>query len=321
MKRSLYGLFLIVLVFLLVAGATFYFAPLKVSDAGIRFRLWRHGVSSRYVNVDGYRIHYFDAPAAKGKAGTPLLLIHGLAARGEDWAPMIPALAAQGFHVYAPDLLGYGRSPRPNVDYSIGLEEKTVVDFLHAVGVQHADVGGWSMGGWIALKLTVDHPELVDRLVVYDSAGIYFPATFDVSLFTPRDGPGLERLQAMLTPHPATLPSFVQRAAIRKLDRNAWVIDRSVSAMVNGRDLLDFQLQRITRPTLIVWGGDDRLIPPSVGEAMHGAISGSSMLVVAGCGHLAPSECSAPVVSGTVGFLRAEPPIRGGEATVPGHYQ
>ena len=92
MKRSLYGLFLIMLVFLLVVGATFYFAPLKVGDAGIRFRLWRHGVRSRYVNVDGYRIHYFEAPAAKGKAGTPLLLIHGLAARGEDWAPMIPTL-------------------------------------------------------------------------------------------------------------------------------------------------------------------------------------------------------------------------------------
>ena len=86
-------------------------------------------------------------------------------------------LAAQGFHVYVPDLLGYGRSPKPDVDYSISLEEKTVVEFMQAVHVPRADVGGWSMGGWIAMKLALDHPEMVDRLVVYDSAGVYFPAT------------------------------------------------------------------------------------------------------------------------------------------------
>lgn len=321
MKRWLYGVLICVLLVVLGAAATFYFAPLRVGDAGVRLRLWRQGVDSRYVNVDGYRIHYFEAKAAQGQVGTPLLLVHGLGARGEDWAAMIPALRDKGFHVYALDLLGYGRSPRPDVDYSIALEEKTVVDFMQAVGVERADVGGWSMGGWIAMKLAIDHPERVDRLVVYDAAGIYFPATFTGSLFTPHDAAGLERLQAILSPHPEALPGFVQRAVITRLRRNAWVIDRSVGAMETGRDLLDFQLQRVTAPTLVVWGADDELIPVSVGEAIHRDIPGSAMLVVAGCGHLAPLECSAPVVSGTVGFLRAEPALRGGEATVPGHYQ
>ena len=98
---------------------------------------------------------------------------------------MIPALAAKGFHVYVPDLLGYGRSPKPDVDYSISLEEQTVAQFMQAVHVARADVGGWSMGGWVAMKLALDHPEMVDRLVVYDSAGVYFPATFEPELFTP----------------------------------------------------------------------------------------------------------------------------------------
>ena len=117
--------------------------------------------------------------------GTPLVLVHGLGARGEDWAAMIPALAAQGFHVYVPDLLGYGRSPKPDVDYSISLEEQTVAQFMQAMHVARADVGGWSMGGWIAMKLALDHPEMVDRLVIYDSAGTYFPATWEPDLFTP----------------------------------------------------------------------------------------------------------------------------------------
>ncbi|MEO6983375.1 MAG: alpha/beta fold hydrolase, partial [Edaphobacter sp.] len=104
--RSRWRVVVVVLVVLLVAaGFIFYFYPLGVAEQGVRFHLWRAGVRSKYVNAGGYRMHYFEALPPKGVAGTPLLLVHGLGARGEDWAAMIPALAAEGFHVYAPDLL------------------------------------------------------------------------------------------------------------------------------------------------------------------------------------------------------------------------
>ncbi len=175
------------------------------------------------------------------------------------------------------------------------------------------------MGGWVVAKLTVDHPELVDRLVLYDSAGIYFPATFDASLFSPSDKAGLEHLTHMLEPDPPKLPDFAVRAAIRKLQRNAWVIQRSVSAMTSGRDLLDFRLAHISRPTLIVWGDKDILIPVSVAESMHQLIPRSSLVFVQGCGHLAPAQCSAPVIATTVKFLDSEPPWSNVEQTLPGH--
>ena len=91
--------------------------------------------------------------------------------------------------------------------------------------------------------------------------------------------------------------------------------------MEGGKDLLDFQLHRIDRPTLIVWGGADQLIPLSVGEAMHQKIADSSMLIVDGCGHLAPGECSKPVLAGTLNFLQAYPPLKGWERTVPGGFK
>src|SRR6185437_14073529 len=196
------------------------------------FHLWRHGVHSEYIEAGGYSIHYLEAPAAAGSAGTPLVLVHGLGARSEDWAAMIPALAADGFHVYALDLPGYGRSSKPgDASYSIPMEEAAVVSFMQAVHLSRADVGGWSMGGWISMKLALDHPEMVDRLVVYDSAGIYFPATFDPELFTPADVAGVRRLAAMLTPKPREMPDFVAKAALRKLQGNAWVIRRSMRSM------------------------------------------------------------------------------------------
>jgi pimeloyl-ACP methyl ester carboxylesterase len=314
MKVALRVLAVLVLV-AIVVGAAFYWNPLWVTDQQLRFHLWREGVNSEYVEAGGYRLHYFEAGPADG---TALVLVHGLGDRGEAWAAMMPRLAAKGFHVWVPDLLGYGRSPRPDVDYSIPLEEGIVVDFMQAVHVPKADVGGWSMGGWIAMKLALDHPEMVDRLVVYDSAGVYFPATWQAELFTPADEAGVRELIAMLTPEPPVVPDFAAAAMARRLQANAWVVKRSLASMVTGRDLLDFRLQNISQPMLIVWGSKDVLIPLSAGEAIHEKVPQSVLNVIEGCGHIAPSECAGPVAESTVDFLRSEPPMRGGEKTFPG---
>jgi pimeloyl-ACP methyl ester carboxylesterase len=308
----------VVVVLLLAAGLVFYLRPLWVADQQVRWQLWREGVKSEYVEAGGYRLHYFEALPKAGGEGTPLVLVHGLGARGEDWAKMIPLLAANGFHVYVPDLLGYGRSPKPDVDYTIGMEEGVVADFMRAVHVSRADLGGWSMGGWVAMKLALDHPEMVNRLVVYDSAGIYFPAGFGPDLFVPMDDAGLAHLLKMLSPIPRQLPEFVQRAMLQKLDRNGWVVDRSMVAMTDGRELLDFRLHDLKQPTLVVWGSKDDLIPLPVGKRIHDLIPDSSLLVVEGCGHLAPAECWRPVVKGTVDFLKTENPAAGVVTTVAG---
>ncbi len=308
----------VAVLFLVVAGAVFYFNPLWVADQQLRFTLWRAGVKSEYVEAGGYRLHYFEAPSTNKVSGTPLVLVHGLGARGEDWAKMMPALAAHGFHVYAPDLLGYGRSERPDVDYSISTEEDVVVKFMQTMHLVRSDVGGWSMGGWVSMKLALDHPELVDRLVIYDSAGIYFPATFGPDLFIPADAAGIAHLMKMLSPHPHEVPGFVDAAIVRRLAGNGWVVNRSMVAMTDGRDLLDFRLHDLKQPTLVVWGAKDELIPLSVGKRIHELIPNSSLLVVDGCGHLAPAECPEPVVKGTVDFLNAEEPAVGGEKDVAG---
>ncbi len=207
---------------------------------------------------------------------------------------MIPAMAASGFHVYVPDLPGYGRSSKPaDASYSIAMEEAAVVSFMQAMHVTRADVGGWSMGGWVSMKLALDHPEMVDRLVVYDSAGIYFPANFGPELFVPGDAPGVTRLHEDPVAASGSDAEFRDACSAEKIARNGWVIQRSMSAMTSGRDLLDFRLHDIHQPTLVVWGAEDELIPLSVGKTIHEGIPDSSLVVIDGCGHLAPLECSA----------------------------
>ncbi len=292
----------------LIAGGVFYWNPLWVNDQLIRYRLWHAGVRSEYVTAGNYRLHYFEALPPDGSPGKPLVLVHGLGSRGEDWSPLIAPLAAAGFHVYVPDLLGYGRSATPNVVYSIPLEENTVVSFMSALHISRADVDGWSMGGWIAAALALDHPQLVDRLVLDDAAGITFQPSFPRTAFVPTDAAGLDRLLALLTPHPATLPAFVVRATLRRIARRGPVIQQSMDSMESGADLLDTRLAAITQPTLIVWGAEDHLIPIAVGETMHRDIPNSIFAAVPGCGHLAPRECPAPVLAATIPFLAVNPP-------------
>jgi pimeloyl-ACP methyl ester carboxylesterase len=312
--KVLWRTLLVLILLAVLGGLIFYFHPLWVADVQVRLELWREGVKSEYVEAGGYRLHYFEAGPADG---APVLLIHGLGARGEDWSRMLPALAADGFHVYAPDLPGYGRSSRPrDADYSITMEENAVVAFAQAVHLSHAFVGGWSMGGWVAMKMALDHPKMVDRLVVYDSAGIYFPADFGAELFVPSDAPGIMRLMKMLSPDPKPLPEFVEQDILRKFARNGWVIERSMRGMTDGRDLLDFRLQDLPQPTLVVWGSVDELIPLTVGRRIHSLTPNSSLSIIEGCGHLAPLECWQPVAKTTEEFLHAQPAMVGQEKTL-----
>jgi pimeloyl-ACP methyl ester carboxylesterase len=222
--------------------------------------------------------------------------------------------AAQGFHVYALDLLGYGASDKPaDSDFSIATEERVVMDFMDAIHLPHADIVGWSMGGWIALKLALDAPQRVDRIAVYDSAGIVFQTDADIALFAPTDAAGVARLIHTLSPTMAVPPSFAQRDIIRKAVRMRWVLARSMVAMRSGRDIVDFKLPGMKPPLLIVYGAQDVLTPPSVGATMHQLDPRSVFATVEGCGHFLPVECSATTAKLSTEFFKAQPPMRGGE--------
>jgi pimeloyl-ACP methyl ester carboxylesterase len=172
------------------------------------------------------------------------------------------------------------------------------------------------MGGWVVLKLALDHPEMVDRVVVYDAAGLRYDTSFAQSIFHPTDAAGLRQLQLLLEPASRPLPDFIARSALRKFAGQQWVIDRSMASMFTGRDLVGDRLSSFTPPLLIVWGSEDHLIPLSVADQMHALDPRSELDVVEGCGHLAPGLCSARVAAATVAFLQANRAPSGGTRTL-----
>jgi pimeloyl-ACP methyl ester carboxylesterase len=74
--------------------------------------------------------------------------------------------------------------------------------------------------------------------------------------------------------------------------------------MLTGRDATDSLLPGLRMPVLIVWGAEDQITPLSQGEKMHGLIPQSKLDVIPGCGHLAPSQCSAQIGPQVVAFLQ-----------------
>lgn len=306
--RTLGRLVSIVIVLGIVLAVAFYLHPLWVIRQETHFGLFLSHVQSNYVLTPEGRVHYYEAEPRISGGGIPLVLVHGLGARDEDWAPMLKRLKRAGFHVYAPDLLGYGRSPKPpNGDYSMAGEAKFVDDFIQSIGLQRTDLGGWSMGGWIALKVALDHPDLIDRVVVYDSAGLRFDLPYPTSIFHPQNTADVQRLFTLMDPEQRPMPVFVRRDLLRAMQAHQWVVDRNMASMMTGKELLDSQLPSLREPLLIVWGSDDHLIPVAVAQHMHALVPDSELDILEGCGHLAPGLCSGRAAQATADFLKANP--------------
>jgi pimeloyl-ACP methyl ester carboxylesterase len=274
--------------------------PVSYFNEAMYLREFLSGAESRSVTVAGHRVHY----TVRGPAsGLPVVLVHGLGGRSEDWIGLTPYLVKAGFRVYLPDLPGYGRSEQPaDFSYSVPDEAEAVVGFLDALGLKQVDLGGWSMGGAIAQHLAARHPERVRRLMLFDAAGISFVPRWDVRLFAPATPAELDKLDALLMPNPPKVPPFVARDILRHSAKNAWVIRRALGTMLGGRDATDSMLPQFKMPVLIVWGAEDRIFPPSQAETMHRLVPQSQLAIIPGCGHLAPGQCAAQVGPRVVEF-------------------
>jgi pimeloyl-ACP methyl ester carboxylesterase len=297
-KRSLWSLLAVAL----LATAGFFLRPVSYLNAWTYLHEDLSGIESLSVQVAGHRVHYLAEGPANGPAA---VLVHGLGASAEYWGNLAPYLANSGFRVYIPDLLGYGRSDRPaDFSYSVRDEAAVVVGFMDALGLKQVELGGWSMGGWIAVLVAAEHPERVSRLMLFDSAGLDVPPTFDTALFTPSTVAQLNELEALLSPQPQPIPAFIARDILRNFRRNGWVVQRALATMLTAQDVIDNVLPQLKMPVLLVWGSLDRVTPLTDGEIMHRLIPQSQLDVFPGCGHMAPIECSAALGPKVVAFAR-----------------
>jgi pimeloyl-ACP methyl ester carboxylesterase len=284
-----------------LVGALFLWRPLTFIDARDRFFMWRHGIHAADLQAGGYRLHYLVAGE-----GRPLVLVHGLGGSSANWLRSIPDYARRGYRVYAPDLLGFGGSDAPDIDYAVSRQVAVLGRFLDGVRVRQADLAGISMGGWTSALFAIQHPDRVRRLVLLDSAGMTMrvdEARRIARSLMPETEGDLARMMAAITVRPAPIPGFVARDLLRRMREREWVVRRALDAMLTGREVLDGRLGTIRQPVLLVWGRDDLVTPLWIGEAMHREMRQSVLRILPGCGHVAAYACRNQVVPMVTEFL------------------
>ena len=306
----------LVLLLTLALGVVVWRAPLWVGAEVTLLRLLADGFHKRSMVINGYHVFYLEGGP---ESGAPVVLIHGLGSKAQqDWVALAPYLVRAGYHVYAMDLLGYGRSAKPpELSYSIREEAKFVESFLDENHLTSVALGGESMGGWIAATVALDRPDLVKRLMLFDSAGMKFQLSFDQAIFTPQTNEQVDQLMAVVTPNAPRLPQFVKNDYIRKTKRYGWVTQRALDSMTSGADDLGEKFSALKMPLLIVWGKQDVLTPLSLGESMHRAAPQSTLAVYDGCGHIAVVTCINQMVPTVLSFLSGKGPEPGKTIEVP----
>ncbi len=263
-----------------------------------------HADRSRFVVVDGVRVHY---QVAGDEDAPTLVLIHGFLASNFVWRDVLVPLAERGFRVIAPDLVGFGFSDKPaDGEYTIAAQARMLVGLLDELRIERATLVGSSYGGAVATFVALDQPARVDRLVLVGAVcnddlkrhpmlrlvatravgDVLSPPLLDLRYFLRRKlgrwrTAGAERQrveQKVAGRHLPLRAADTQRAMLRTLRH--WSATR-----------VEREAHLLQQPTLLVWGAHDEDTPLRHGEMLRGLIPDARLHVFPDCGHLPQEEC------------------------------
>ena len=276
------------------------------------------GVRHRDVDARGARFHVAEAGS---EDGPPVVLLHGWPQHWYLWRDAIPALAAQGKRVIAPDLRGFGWSEVTEHGYGKASLAADVLAVLDALGVGRFRLVGHDWGGWIAFLLGLAHPGRVERLVLVNVGHGYAPR--DVTAL--RANLGFWYMPLLGTPGlgPALVRSGLVRAGLRRLnrERQAWSdeelaifldrMDPHTTQQVYGsfvfreapRLAAGHYRRRLRPPTLMLHGDADPAIRRDILRGFEEHTDDMRLELVPGLGHFCIDEAPEIVVPKIAAFV------------------
>jgi pimeloyl-ACP methyl ester carboxylesterase len=274
---------------------------------------------STFLNVAGMNVHVRDEGLRNDPS--PIVLLHGTASSLHTWDGWAMALRSER-RVIRLDLPGFGLTgPTPNRTYNVDEDVRVVLAVLDHLGIKRCVMGGNSLGGSIAWRIALAYPSRVEKLILVDSGGYPTrPASMPIAFY-------LAHMPVFDWMVRNTLPRFIIAQGLRSvygdpdkvtpdLVERFWEITRREGnrrAMIDrGRQRrpasldqpsLGHRIAELSQPTLILWGGRDRLIPADIAERFHRDIPGSKMVVFPGLGHVPQEEDPAQTMAAVGDFL------------------
>ncbi|MEX1163518.1 MAG: haloalkane dehalogenase [Nitriliruptor sp.] len=286
---------------------------------------WEHEPARTEVEVEGTSFGLAHVEVGPGE-GHPVVLLHGEPTWGYLYRTVLPGLAAAGLRAIAPDHVGFGRSDVP-LDQGWFTYDRVVASFgahLDAiVGDEPVTLVVHDWGGPIGLRWAVEHPERIARLVVLDTA-LYAPGGTPTEAWTAfrrlvegadelpigwlvAGGTVTELPAEVRAAYDAPFPDAASQAGAKALPLLVPTSDDDPAADAMWRTLQ--ALRGWDHPTLIVWGGDDRILPPKVGERWARDVPGCTGLhVLPGAGHFLQEDAGPRIAELIVEHVRSTAP-------------
>jgi 2-hydroxy-6-oxonona-2,4-dienedioate hydrolase len=246
----------------------------------------------KFTNVNGYRIRYLEAGSPNRKI---LILLHGIGASAERWSHVIPTLSKY-FHLIIPDIIGFGYSDKPAVDYTMDFFIDFFRSFLDNLGISKASIVGSSLGGHLATEFTIRFNHMVEKLVLVSPAGMMRKSSptldrYIMAALYPEYQRVYDAFSEMVYDSNAVnqeiLMDFINRMSLP----NAKHAFMSTLLGIRYAPDLHGRLSNITAPTLLVWGDDDTTIPLAEYSNQYKEIPNMEEIVtIKNCRHIPPVE-------------------------------
>lgn len=267
--------------------------------------------ASKFIELDSMQVHY----RVEG-SGKPIVLIHGTGSCLQTWNGWTDSLIKNNFQVIRLDMPAFGLTgPRNDNDYSVQKYIDFLDTFLIKIGVDSFALSGNSLGGEIAWRYALAHPEKVTKLILVDPAGFYSKD---------KSGGAIIFKIAKINWLASLMDKMDTKVIVKKTLKDVYEDDSKISddwiqmyydmSMREGnRESFSARVQQIGKepvlnlasiymPTLIQWGREDKLI--DISQLNHfRAIPNNKVIIYEKCGHSPQEEIPAQSVSDAMQFL------------------
>jgi pimeloyl-ACP methyl ester carboxylesterase len=242
-------------------------------------------VEEKFLQIDGNKIRYLES----GDSEKTLVLIHGLGASAERWDQVIP-LFADEFRVVVPDLVGFGYSDKPLVDYTTEFFSKFLEKFFVESDIKRPNLIGSSLGGQIVAEYATSHSQDIEKLILVSPSGTMEKSTpaldaYIMAALYPNEQSAKNAFELMEgaghNVHEKIVNGFVERMRLP----NAKLAFMSTLLGIKNSELIISKLQTISVPTLIIWGENDPVIPIHYADSFVSTIRDCRFFRMDGCGH------------------------------------
>lgn len=250
--------------------------------------------------------------------GVPVVFIHGSgpgASGASNFRGNIDAFVDAGYRVILPDLIGYGASSKPEgIDYTLQLFTDTLYEALAAHGITSAHLVGNSLGGGIALQMTLDHPEFSRNLVLMAPGCVapresYFVMPGITKMISNFGSPDFDLAEQKRLVSNLVHPDFAPHIS------DELVAERFAVARTQPKDVLmrmrtpdlSPRLTDITKPVFVLWGRDDEFCPEAHARLFLDACPDVRAITFASTGHWVQVERAEEFNSYALAFLKVRP--------------